>query len=267
MPILYCISILSLESNFLSLFSSTFLTPSDTPTAVIAMELLDNLPHDKIRRCIETGDFLQVMVVPSDDATSNTLADISSTYIDTSIRYTETFAPMNDPLLQNILSISPSLYTPTIRPRWVPTVAIGILMKLVECRPNFSVAFADFDWLPPSDLSTWTALPTAVAAAEGDPIVTDMEGNDHECYLTSPPNALCDILFPTDFSRLTNFVDQYMVKSTLAHPSSYTTMTMKQRDFLTRYGPVEVEKTKGWTGYSPMINDFGNCSVLVITQG
>lgn len=52
-----------------------FLTPSDTPTAVIAMELLDNLPHDKIGRCIETGDILQAMVVPSDDATSNILAD------------------------------------------------------------------------------------------------------------------------------------------------------------------------------------------------
>jgi hypothetical protein len=241
-----------------------FLTPSDTPTAVIAMELLDNLPHDKIGRCIETGDILQAIVVPSDDATSNILAD---NVIDTSIRYNEQFAPMNDPLLQNILSIAPSLYTPNIRPRWVPTVAIGILMKLFECRPNFSVALADFDWLPPSDSSTWTAAQSAVAAADGDPLVTDMEGNDHECYLTSPPNALCDILFPTDFGRLANFVDQYMAQPTIAHPSSYTTLTMKQRDFLSRYGPAEVEKTKVWTGYSPMINDFGNCSVLVTTQG
>jgi hypothetical protein len=39
---------------------------------------------------------------------------------------------------------------------------------------------------------------------------------------------------------------------------------MKQRDFLLKYGPDEVNKTKGWTGFSPLINDFGNCSVLAV---
>lgn len=249
-----------------------FLTPSDTPTAVIALELLDNLPHDKIGRCIETGDILQAMVVPCDGEDSYVQSDFGSisTHVDTSIRYSETFAPMSDPLLRSILSIAPSLYTPTIRPRWIPSVALGILMKLYECRPNSSVAFADFDWLPPSDSSMWTAAPNAVATADGDPIVTDMAGNDHECYLTSPPNALCDILFPTDFGRLANFANQFITKTTAANTSGrgqerHTAMIMKQHDFLIKYGPDEVEKTKGWTGYSPMINDFGNCSVLVIT--
>lgn len=256
-------------------FSSDFLTPSDIPTAVIAMELLDNLPHDKIGRCIKTGDILQAVLVPSDDADGYEQSDRGSISthknIDTSIHYTETFAPISDPLLRSIISIAPSLYTPTIRPRWVPTVAIGILMKLYECRPNSSVAFADFDWLPPSNLSsnsrTRTAAPSAVtAAADGDPIVTDMEGHDHECYLTSPPNELCDILFPTDFGRLANFADRYITKAT-HNRIPYTTKAMKQSEFLNKYGPAEVEQTKGWTGYSPMIHEFGNCSVLVITPG
>ncbi len=251
-----------------------FLTQSNIPTAVIALELLDNLPHDKIGRCIETGNILQAMVTLSDDVGGYEQSDFGSTFaqVDTSKRYSETFFPTNDPLLRNILSIAPSLYSPIIRPCWVPTVAIGILMKLYECRPNSSVALADFDWLPPSDSSTLTAAPSAVATADGDPLVTDMEGNDHECYLTSPPNALCDILFPTDFQRLANFANQYIAKTKIAYPSgtnlerfSHTARAVKQHEFLMKYGSDEVDRTKGWTAYSPMINDFGNCSVLVIT--
>ena len=210
------------------------------------------------------------MVTLSDDVEGDEQTDfaLTSAQVDTSIQYSETFCPTNDTLLRNILSIAPSLYSPTTRPRWVPTVAIGILVKLYECRPNSSIALADFDWLPPPDSSTLTAAPTAVATADGDPLVTDMEGNDHECYLTSPPNALCDILFPTDFQRLANFADQYIAtysSGTNRERFSYTARAMKQNEFLIKYGNDEVNKTKGWTGYSPMINDFGNCSVLVIS--
>ena len=73
------------------------------------------MPHDKIGRCIETGDILQAEVAPvasSDfDATDEELA---IPHLDTSQAYTETFAPINDPLLQHILSVAPSLYTPMI---------------------------------------------------------------------------------------------------------------------------------------------------------
>jgi hypothetical protein len=137
--------------------SSAFLAPSDTPTAVIALELLDNLPHDKIVRCMVTGGVLQAEVAPvaskDPDAMGAGFDDLGAARLDTSDRYTETFSRMNDPLLTKILSIAPSLYAPIFGPRWVPTVALGILMRLFECRPNSSVAFADFDWLPPPDLS------------------------------------------------------------------------------------------------------------------
>ena len=207
---------------------------------------------------METGGILQAEVVPIGEVDGEEDVRLSQT------TYHETFSPLKDPLLQHILSLAPSIYTPISSqgPRWVPTVALGILMKLFECRPNSSVAFADFDWLPPPDLGTYeSSLQLA-----GDPIVTDMKGNDHLSYLTSPPDALCDILFPTDFGRLAAFAK-------LAHASivkserEIITKSMKQSDFLMQYGADEVKRTTCWSGYSPMINDFGNCSVLAVTKG
>ena len=244
-----------------------FLAPSDIPTAVIALELLDNLPHDKIARCMVTGDILQAEVVPVLDGKD----DIASYDIDTTIQYTERFSPLSDPYLTKILSIAPSLYTPTVGPRWVPTVALGMLMKIYECRPNSCVAFADFDWLPSPDLrGSYLSL---VDVAVGDPIVTDMGGFDHPSYLTEPPGLLCDILFPTDFGRFSNFTSHYLTKEVGKQLRNDTTTTtrlefaanvIKQREFLLKYGYDEVQKTKAWSNYSPLIDDFGNCSVLTI---
>ena len=250
---------------------------------MIALELLDNLPHDKIGRCIATGDVLQAEVAPvaaSVDATpyGGEVDDgvDAPRPLDTSIQYVESFARMSDPLLTKLLSIDPSIYAPTVGPRWVPTVALGMLLKLFECRPNSIVALADFDWLPPPDPRDpspgarrrgGTPVP-----AVGDPLVTDMDGNDHPCYLTEPPSLRCDILFPTDFARMSNFVARCLGGDTMAERSrecdygdGFSATAMKQRDFLLKYGLDEVNKTKGWFGYSPLIGDFGNCSVLTIT--
>jgi len=253
--------------------TSTFLKASEIPTTLIALELLDNLPHDKVVRCLETDEVLQAEVIPMSGSQYSPSDETSEKCsIDTSQSYNETFSPVNDPLLQSILSLSPLLYTPPTSngPRWIPSVALGVLMRLFQCRPNSAVAFADFDWLPPPDISLSSEEPhnlmMAAEPAFGDPIVTDMEGNDHPCYLTRPPDALCDILFPTDFSRMAKYAESILQSGnnvgTRALPASVT--AMKQRDFLLKYGPDEVNKTKGWTGFSPLINDFGNCSVLVV---
>jgi hypothetical protein len=243
--------------------TSTFLTPSNVPTTLIALELLDNLPHDKIARCFETDEILQAELISVDDGFS------SEASVDTSKQYHETFSPVSDPLLQEILSIAPSLYIPLASngPRWIPSVALGVLMRLFECRPNSAVAFADFDWLPPPDLSSQEdqSLMLAAEPAFGDPIVTDMKGDDHPCYLTSPPDALCDILFPTDFSRMASFTKNTLRQDNEKRSLPVSVAAMKQNDFLLQYGLDEVNKTKSWTGYSPLIEDFGNCSVLAVT--
>jgi hypothetical protein len=81
-----------------------------------------------------------------------------------------------------------------------------------------------------------------------------MNKTDFECYLDAPP--LCDILFPTDFEKLASIAQKYWSNGAVVE-------VMKQSSFLERYGSDEVNATKSWlTGYSPLIHDFGNCSVL-----
>lgn len=242
--------------------SSPFLSQSNKPTVVIALELLDNLPHDKIARCIQSREIMQAEVVPFEGLYQN-----SSSTCTQQLHYSEVFHPLNDDLLQNILCKAPGLYSPKLSqgPIWIPSVACGVLMKLYECRPNTSIALADFDWLPPPDIDNLLS-PARAEPTAGDPLVTDMNGKDHACYLSSPPNALCDILFPTDFKRLAAFVNH--IHSAKSNHSTFSVTSMKQSEFLLKHGMQEIQQTKSWlTGYSPLIDDFGNCSVLeVMTQ-
>lgn len=221
---------------------ATLLEESTEPTVVFAMELLDNLPHDKIRRNRTSRGFEQAEIQEDDK----------------SLELVEVFVPLEDALLLDMLDTAPSFGGTALgRPTWVPSVACGVLKHLSTVRPNSSLAFADFDYLPPPDLIA-TDEKRKSAWANGEPITTSMNGKDHECYLNAPPH--CDVLFPTDFGKLALFA-----KKCWGDNASVT--TMKQSQFLERYGVDEVKATKSWlTGYSPLIHDFGNCSVLTITQ-
>lgn len=225
---------------------SSLLSPSDTPTVVIAMEVLDNLPHDKIqartRKCLEQAEIIKSRQYDAHDQ--------------------EVFVPLQDPLLQRVIKAVPG-YIKTY-PTWIPSVACGVINHVVHRRPNLTIAFADFDWLPPPDLHnrpTSDEAPSRLTAwGEGEPIITDMSSVDHECFLRAPPH--CDILYPTDFDKLGSFAQR-----TLASMKRKSTVRVeKQSDFLERYGSAHVQNTKSWlTGHSPLLDDFVNCSVLTIT--
>jgi len=90
----------------------------------------------------------------------------------------------------------------------------------------------------------------------------------------------CDILFPTDFGRLAEFAGNILHNTTTTTTTTTTTQkeeetptapwtvnVTKQSEFLETYGKEEVEQTKSWlTGYTPLLNDFGNCSVLTVSR-
>lgn len=224
--------------------SVSLLPQSDTPTVLLGLEILDNLAHDKIRK--KSNRLLEQAIVQKSKQIPDT--------------FKENFVPLSDPLLARVVRAVPS-YAQTF-PSWIPTVACGVLEHVGKQRPNLSIVLADFDWLPAPDLdvdsdnskrsSTW---------AEGEPIITDMVGKDHACYLRSP--QFCDILFPTDFDKLASFV-----KRTRAATTDLETVVRveKQSEFLQRYGPEEVKATQSWlTGHTPLLHDFANCSVLTVT--
>ena len=277
----------------------------------MGMEVLDNLPHDKIRGK-RRHKMEQVEIVFKQNNEQ---------------QHEENFVPLSDPLLKMMLRTVPNYSMPTSNDTdacWIPSIACGVLHHAINQRPNLGLIMADFDWLPAPDLdldinldfdsskTVLTKISRAEVPAEGSPIVTDMEGKDHESYLTAPPH--CDILFPTDFEKLASFVKRCL-SSTTATPTSTTnspshhrrrrcrensqsssastsTSTLssslsssnsiqvttttttttpivrveKQSQFLKRWGPEHVSKTKSWlTGHTPLLHDFVNCSVLTIS--
>ena len=249
-----------------------FLPPSDVPTVVLALELLDNLAHDKVTRCRRTRELLQAEVVVDEEEDVQDDRDGTDDGKGNEERYREEFRPLTDPLLRDVLEAAPAYARGAgRRPAWVPTVACGVLRRLLRARPRAALVLADFDWLPPPELIEGRSiLERRSAAADGDPIVTDMDDVDHACYLTAP--RLCDILYPTDFATLGDYVARTAAAAAAAAAASSTTSpsssanarveTMKQADFLVKYGAEQVDQTRSWTGYTPLLDDFSNCSVL-----
>ena len=129
---------------------------------------------------------------------------------------------------------------------------------------------ADFDWLPPPDYaagddtdsvrrkrsSTW---------AQGEPLITSMLDLDYECYIHAP--SKCDILFPTDFAALSSFVRTVSNNALPIGAAPPRVSVRKQADFLSCHGEEQIERTRSWlTGYTPLLHDFSNCSVLSVTN-
>lgn len=228
------------------------LDESECLTVVLAMEVLDNLPHDKVKICKEDGSMLQTELHL--DQSSGLLKEV--------------YRPMDDALLQKMLAVYPAYAPTTSRAKWVPTVATQVIAKLYEQRPNARIIFADFDYLPEPMLEGVSGTKSRrTEKAELEPLVTDMNDIDHPDYLVAPP--LCDVLFPTDFEALAGYtraiVDEAVQKTT--HKNSLSVSVAKQSDFLTRYGEKEVEATRSWlnTHYTPLLHDFSNCSILYVT--
>ena len=150
-------------SHFIIIFISCFrrvtlLPKSNVHTVVIGMEVLDNLPHDKVRAASRKKlEQAEVRSTAGGDE--------------------EVFVPLTDPLLAKVTKAVPSYVN--IYPSWVPSVACGVLHHIVNQRPNnLGLVFADFDWLPAPDLNLDASLKDDRLSAwsEGEPIVTDMEG-------------------------------------------------------------------------------------------
>ncbi|GAX28545.1 hypothetical protein FisN_12Hh087 [Fistulifera solaris] len=211
--------------------------PADTTTFVLALEVLDNLPHDKIRFRPGAQSVEQAEVHHTADGTRH-----------------EVFVPLTDPLLQQMVSQFLGHHRRPVT--WFPTVALRLLQQILEHPSATQLLFMDFDHLPePNQLyshhrhSTW---------APGEPLVTDMNDCDHLCYLTPNADQHCDILFPTDFLQLHRAAQTF-------HKGVVT--TTKQSQFLQAYGPEQVEATQSWlTGYTPLLHDFVNCSALTVTH-
>ncbi|GKY93797.1 hypothetical protein MPSEU_000346900 [Mayamaea pseudoterrestris] len=205
------------------------LPPSNDRTVVLALELWDNLPHDKIR--MKNGVLEQAEIVRADNKVPLQNDELE----DQSIELEEIFVPLSDPLIKDILQVAPE-YIPRRGIAWIPSVACGILVQLQRTRRLSSLLIADFDWLPRGDFNATLRRSSALAHAP----------------------LRSDILFPTDFSKFATYAKR--ICGDAAEVKIY-----KQQEFLRLYGPNEVRATTNWlSGFSPLTTDFDNCSIMTV---
>ena len=245
--------------------NAPFLNTSNVETYVLALEILDNLPHDKVSRCKQTGGLLQAEIKEKKNLLTS----------QTESNYEEKFVSLEDPTLKSVLDFEPR-YSPHISQngsKWVPTIACALFDKLFQIRPNARILIADFDWLPQPDLDLSTSQYNQnYKRGEGEPLVTCMDDIDHGCYLSAP--NLSDILFPTNFGLLASFLQKKIrhetknrTKKKEFNETKNVISVMKQADFLWKFGEEEIKKTQSWISrFSPLVHDFGNCSVLTVTR-
>ena len=218
------------------------------PCFVVALEVLDNLPHDRVARGAD-GAWTQTRVAA--DA-----AGVPFEYLE----------PLTDPLIRRVMVHS--VTDRTVRSGgargllhaarrafdvatgmsasdvvFVPTGAARLLDALHDARPNHRLVAADFDALPGVRMEGANA-PIVASQASGGKTV------DRDTYLEDPGRA--DVFFPTDFRALAR-----MDADARGDGEGGRGRVMTTRAFMEE-NAVDLRATETASGYNPLLQDFSN---------
>ncbi|RHY34676.1 hypothetical protein DYB32_000757 [Aphanomyces invadans] len=237
----------------------------------VAMEVLDNLPHDKVTQ--EGGQWHETWVNPK------TLSEHHRPLTDPLIRQTLEHFPLELPLreqykpaaryfsAQSMHSLNDrsfrflrkALRMPekTLHSAFVPTGAMQLLNTLKTSFPKHHLIAADFDELPAPSLDAASAThqlynhprsPTSTASgslhAANAPLVASKTAGvtfDHDTYLVE--GGIADVFFSTDFIKLKHAYCQ------AHHRHSHEVSIVKSRAFLEKF--ADIAKTRTILGYAP----------------
>ncbi len=256
---------------------------------VVALEVFDNLPHDKVAYGGEResgGEALEEVVVVDEARRRDARGGAWSR----EGPFREARRPLADELLSRTLAQLPRDAAP--RPaekaeeRWpwrlwpatasgarefpasfVPTGAAAVFDALARAAPRHAALIvADFDELPrPPPPPRATGGGDAALAASNAPLVASREraggdgdrrgafvAVDHDTYLVAPPGR-ADIFFASDFEALGAL---YSARFARARPAA-----LKNAEFMARF--ADLAATTTLSGYNPLLEDFANTSFLV----
>jgi len=243
------------------------------PCVVMALEVLDNLPHDKL---ISDG---------SRDFTNWKQVSIS---LDDAGKFLEHEEPLKDDLAleaAKFFCIPPAekklpftwrpseLFQRAISARvkekrrrfemsknpqrqavFVPSGAIKMMRNLRDYFPNHRLILADFDFLPLGDVNEQSEdLLGSLRGCMNSPIVASPL-RDHGTYLAEES---ADIMFQTNFDALKNAWEHIVQRKSSSQPQIWSS-----QGFFTRYAKLEETETRN--GFNPLLEDFVNTSVLTV---
>lgn len=198
-------------------------TNKDKHHFVLFLEVLDNMPHDRVYKSSLAAAAKQ----SSDEWTEQAQVEFSDESANENL--TETRRPISDPLIKEFLALKASqpqidhiedekkleggLIQNLLRRffkqpddnMFIPTICLKIIKHLATAIPEHNVIFADFDMLKTSE---------SAKMGINAPVVSQKQEKSHEkrdfaTYLVKRGQA--DIFFPTDF-RLLQHIYQKITK-------------------------------------------------------
>ena len=250
----------------------------DGPWWVIALELLDNLAHDKLRLrpCGEEIELLEARVHPTEHPNEDhggsgggwieelhplsdpTLAETGKLIgVDTYEGISEMQRAMLPPHQAGSLGgslfggLQQSLHqmlrlVDSAVDVYVPTGAWLLLQNLARAFPEHQLTLADFNWL---ELQPDGGVNAPVVQRQRGPKTYDLGGD----YLLAPGEA--DVIFPTHFESIA------ALHAATMQGKGPPAQIWSTAEFMNRY--AELSSTRTLSGYNPLVEDFTNTAFMI----
>ncbi|KAE8993047.1 hypothetical protein PR003_g22100 [Phytophthora rubi] len=249
--------------------------PVNSQCFFLALEVLDNLPHDKV--ALQNGKWCETVVQMQQQQGETLLREATRPVKDMLIRQTLRYFGCELPLrvsYKNKSGLAQRVRRmlgkddPVLHSAFVPTGAMQLLNTLRTAFPKHHLIAADFDSLPAPNLDDKSPIkaiehplsPTATSSgtlfAGNAPLVASKvtgETKDHDTYLVQ--GGIADIFFATDFERLKKAYCSALQRK----PDEVS--VVKSSEFLKEF--ADVQKTKTITRYNPLLEDYSNTSFIL----
>eukprot|EP00937_MAST-01D_sp_MAST-1D-sp2_P004553 g4553.t1 len=259
---------------------------------VVALEVLDNLPHDKVVWDAAARCWLQARVAAAHPRACEVLEPASDAVL---LQAAELFEPgiaagtppPPPPLLGRCINavMSGRGLAPPVVGRFLPSGASRLLLQLASDLPHHGLVLADFSELP---RSAWGAdgsytlnrpivagrrsglRPSGGSGGSGDSGAGGAGAVvDHESYL-DVSTGQADIFFATDFEALRRAhvkavaaAGQGLAREGEGGGEVPAGRVLPSSAFLGEFG--EVARTATLSGFNPMLEDFTNTAFLLTT--
>ncbi|KAG3111107.1 hypothetical protein PI124_g11060 [Phytophthora idaei] len=249
--------------------------PVNSQCFFLALEVLDNLPHDKVT--LQNGKWFETIVKLHSEADGTLLEEAMRPVKDMLIRQTLRYFGCELPLrvsYKNNSSLAQRVRRmmgkddPVLTSAFIPTGAMQLLNTLRTAFPKHHLIAADFDSLPAPNLDekspikviehplSTTATSSGTLFAGNAPLVASKVTGvtkDHDTYLVQ--GGIADIFFATDFDRLRKAYCSALQRQ----PDEVS--VVKSSEFLKEF--ADVQKTKTITRYNPLLEDYSNTSFIL----
>eukprot|EP00191_Tetraselmis_sp_GSL018_P003404 CAMPEP_0177611364 /NCGR_PEP_ID=MMETSP0419_2-20121207/20447_1 /TAXON_ID=582737 /ORGANISM="Tetraselmis sp., Strain GSL018" /LENGTH=351 /DNA_ID=CAMNT_0019107079 /DNA_START=334 /DNA_END=1389 /DNA_ORIENTATION=+ len=215
---------------------------SESLCYVVALEVLDNLPHDRVVKRPDEWCETHVLQEAEHQPPREVLKPVKDPTISRCLEALELDSKIQGSLLGRLVP-----WLESEQPVFLPTSCLELLEALHDRRPRHCLIAADFD-----------ALPDVVIPGKSAPLVSTTRGGravDHPTYLV--PRGSADVFFPTDFDDLCAL---YGAAAAAARTTA-SAEVLSTHDFMRRHARWQETTTLG--GFNPLLEEFPNTKIMI----